>query len=58
MFVRFVKENKTIDVLSADFEDCFTLESFQETIKAYRASQKTFFIAQVQTWVLFIHLGP
>ena len=51
MFVRFVKDNKTVDVLSADFEDCFTLEPFYDSIHAYRAKQKKLFIAQVQTWV-------
>ena len=50
MFIRFVENERTLDVLKADFEDCFTLETMYDNIVAYREDNKQFIIAQIQTW--------
>ena len=39
----------TIDSVSADYEDTFTLESFEELIETFEKAGKSFVVARVTT---------
>jgi len=42
--------SKILDSVQADYEDSFSLESFADTIAAYRKQEKQFIIARIQTY--------